>query len=192
VEPAPEYVHWLFAVGFLVLGLCLLAEAIAGRDVYARRAWRAYLWPGFLFGMGLGMWPVMTFFTSSTIHMLAHGAWAQAMLLTGAVELGLARGKLRSPYWMLVTAVGLAVSGAALLVHEENGWLYSRSAFLHHLLGWFAVGAAVFPAGRAFRPRSPVFRAGFALTLIAVAVLLFAHRDAAEIFGHFGGTVAGR
>ena len=131
--PKAEFVHWWFATGFLIIGVVLLAEAIVGEEVWRRRIWRAYLWPSFLFVMGLLMWPVMTFYTNSTIHMLAHGSWAQAMMFAGAVELALVRGKLRNPAWRLATAAALAVSGAAILIHEQNGWLYARAAFLHHV-----------------------------------------------------------
>lgn len=133
--PRAEMVHWLFATGFVLLGLCVLAEALVGEEVWRRRAWRAYLWPGLAFGMGVLLWPVMTFFTNSAIHMVAHGSWAQAMMLAGGAELGLARGKLRNPLWRLATPFAFAVSGAALLVHEQNAWLFARAAFLHHLLG---------------------------------------------------------
>src|SRR6266576_1553362 len=95
--PEAEFVHWWFATGFLIIGLLLFAEALVGEAVWRRRPWRVYLWPSFLFLMGVLMWPVMVFYTNSTIHMLAHGSWAQAMMLAGAAELGLARGKLRSP-----------------------------------------------------------------------------------------------
>src|SRR5207249_12065849 len=47
------------------------------------------------------LWPVMTFFTNSTIHMVAHGSWAQVMMLAGGAHLGLASGKLQSRYWRL-------------------------------------------------------------------------------------------
>ena len=79
MEPPAEHVHWLFATGFLLLALCLFARAVVGDEVWSRRAWRAYLWPSLLFGLGVLMWPVMVFFTNSTIHMVAHGAWAQSM-----------------------------------------------------------------------------------------------------------------
>src|SRR5438876_7162714 len=98
MQPPAEHVHWLFATGFLFLGLCLLGEALVGTEVWRRRAWRAYLWPGITFLMGLLMWPVMTFFTNSTIHMLAHGAWAQVLMLAGATELAVVRGKISSPW----------------------------------------------------------------------------------------------
>ncbi len=98
MEPPAEVVHWMFGTAFVFLGLCLLAETIVGRDVWRRRAWRAYLWPGIAFLMGILMWPVMVFYTSSAIHMLAHSAWAQALMLVGAAQLGLVRGKLRSPH----------------------------------------------------------------------------------------------
>src|SRR5919108_5026964 len=140
--PKAEFVHWWFATGFLILGLLLLAEAVVGEEVWRRRAWRRYLWPSFLFLMGVLMWPVMVFYTSSTIHMLAHGSWAQAMMLAGAAELGLARGKLHSRYWRIATTLGFAVSGAAILIHEQNGWLFARAAFLHHAIGWTLLAGA--------------------------------------------------
>src|SRR3954452_8859103 len=153
--PPAEHVHWLFAAGFVLLGLCVLAEAVVGPDVWARRAWRPYVWPGLVFLMGVLLWPVMVFFTNSAIHMVAHGAWAQTMMLCGAAELALVRGKLHSGLWRLATPFALAVSGTAFLVHEQNPWLFSRSAFLHHLIGWTMIVCAVFPLGRALRPRAP-------------------------------------
>ncbi len=182
--PPPEAVHWMFATGFLVLGLCQLAEALVGSAVWERRAWRAYLWPATAFLMGLLMWLVMVFFTYSTLHMLAHSAWAQAMMLAGAAQLGLVRGKLKSEYWELTMALAFFVSGIAFLVHEQNEWFFSRSAFLHHALGWTLVAGSLFPAARAFHPRSGLFRSGYALTMLTVAVLLYCHRDVAPIFGH--------
>ena len=88
--PQAEMVHWWFATGFLVLGLLLVAESIVGRETWARRPWRRYLWPGLMFLLGVCMWPVMTFYTNSTIHMIAHGSWAQVLMLAGGAELGLA------------------------------------------------------------------------------------------------------
>jgi hypothetical protein len=184
MQPPAEHVHWLFATGFLILGLLLLAEAIVGEAVWRGRAWRAYLFPGTLFLMGLLMWPVMTFFTSSTIHMLAHGLWAEVMMLAGATELALVRGKLTSPRWRLTLALAFVVSGTAFLIHEQNPWLYQRSAFLHHALGWLLVVATVVPFARAFQPRSVALGSAFALVFVTVAVLLYADRDVAPVFGH--------
>ena len=184
MQPPAEHVHWLFATGFLILGLLLLAEAIVGQEVWRLRAWRAYLFPGTLFLMGVLMWPVMTFFTSSTMHMLAHGAWAEVMMLAGATELALVRGKLRSPLWRLSAALAFVVSGAAFLIHEQNPWLYQRSSFLHHTLGWLLVAATLVGLLRAFRPRSVAVGSAFALVFVVVAVLLYADRDVAPIFGH--------
>src|SRR4029077_4898350 len=59
MQPPSEHVHWMFATGFLFLALCLVARAIVGPEVWDRRRWRAYLWPGLVFFMGLMMWPVM-------------------------------------------------------------------------------------------------------------------------------------
>jgi len=184
MEPPAEVVHWMFGVGFLFLGLCLLAEAIIGREVWRRRAWRAYIWPGIAFLMGVLMWPVMVFYTSSAIHMLAHSAWAQALMLVGGAQLGLVRGKLRSSMWELTLPLALLVSGFAFLIHEQNPWFFSRAAFLHHAIGWTLLVAAIFPLGQALQPRRFAWSAGFAMTWIVVAVMLFCDRDLAPIFGH--------
>jgi hypothetical protein len=152
--------------------------------VWRQRAWRAYLWPGLAFALGLFMWPVMVFYTNSAIHMLAHGTWAEVMTFAGAVELARVRGKLQSDAWSLAMAAALAVSGIAFLVHEQNSWYFMRSAFLHHLLGWTLLVAAVFPLARTVRPRSNVAAAGFALTFVVIAVALYCDRDVASVFGH--------
>jgi hypothetical protein len=182
--PRAEFVHWWFATGFLGLGLLKAAEATVGPDVWELRAWRRYLWPGLTFLMGVLMWPVMTFYTNSTIHMVAHGSWAQVLMLAGAADLGLAAGKLHSERWRLCSALAMAVSGVAFLVHEQNTWLFSRAAFLHHVLGWTFVAGALFPLVQAFRPRSTAALGGFAAAFLTVAILLYCDRDTASIFGH--------
>ncbi len=184
MQPKAEFVHWLFATGLLMLGLCLLAEAVVGPEVWRKRRWRPYLWPGLAFFMGLMMWPVMVFYTNSAIHTLAHGSWAQVMMLCGCAELALVHGKLRSEWWKLTTALAFFVSGSAFLIHEQNPWFFQRSAFLHHLLGWWLIGCTVFALGRAWRPRTLVFQSGFALTFVGLAVMLYCDRDLAPIFGH--------
>lgn len=184
--PPPETAHWLAAAIALLVGLVVLSEVIVGPEVFRRRVWRAYLWPSLAVGGGVLLWVIAVFSTFSTLHLLAHALWAEAALIAGTVELAVVRGKLRSPSWSLVTACALLVSGVAFLVHEANPWLYSRSAFLHHALGWVLVVSALFPLGQAFRPRRMVWSAGFALTFVVIAVLLFADRDAAPIFGRFG------
>jgi hypothetical protein len=181
--PPAEHVHWMFATGFLLLGLFLFAEVVAGEEVWRRRSWRMYLWPSFLFFMGVLMWPVMTFFTNSTIHMIAHGAWAQVMMGAGAAELGLVKGKLHSPLWRFATPFAFVVSGLAFLLHEQNSWFFQRSSFLHHLLGWTMVVGAAFPLARALRPNWAVANAGIALVFVFVAVALYSDRDLAPVFG---------
>ena len=182
--PHAELVHWFFAAGILFVGLCLLCEAIVGQEVWRLRPWRAYLWPGIAFGLGVLLWPVMAFFTNSSIHMYAHGSWAEVLMLAGGAELGLVRGRLRSPLWRLTWPLAFAVTGIAFLVHEQNPWFFARAAFLHHLLGWtFLLGAAI-PLALVWRPRSAALQSCFALTIVAVSVMLFADRDVAPIFGH--------
>jgi hypothetical protein len=177
-------VHWWFGGGFLTLGLLAGAQALVGDEVWALRPWRRYLLPGLMFAMGVLLWPVMTVYTNSTIHMIAHGSWAQVLMLAGAAELGVAAGKLRSPYWRLTSVLAMLVSGTAFLVHEQQAWFFSRAAFLHHTLGWTLILGAVFPLVQTFRPRSLVAGMGFASVFLLIAVQLFADRDTAAIFGH--------
>ncbi len=191
MTPKAELIHWSFGAGFLLLGLFLLAEAIVGTEVYRMRPWRAYLWPGLAFVLGVLLWPVAVFFTSSTIHMLAHTSWAEAAMLAGAVQLAVVHGRLTSRWWSLTVAAAMVVSGAAFLIHEQNPWLFSRAAFLHHLMGWTLVTAAVFPIGQALRPGRAVWQAGFAASWIALAVLLLCDRDVAPIFGHLSDQAVG-
>ena len=184
MTPPSETVHWMFATGILFLGLLRFAQALAGDEVWRRRTWRLYLWPGLAFAIGVAMWPVMVFYTNSAIHMLAHSAWAQSLMVMGMAELGLAHGKLHSRWWKLATPAAIAITGVAFLVHEQNDWLFARSAFLHHLLGWTLLIGALFPLALVFRPRSIVYQSGFAVLMVAVAVMLYCDRDVAAIFGH--------
>jgi hypothetical protein len=184
--PRAETAHWIAAAVALFVGLVLISELIVGREVFNRRRWRAYLFPSLVIVSSVGLWLITIFSTFSTMHLLAHAIWAQAALAAGAVELALVRGKLRSSAWSLVPAFALFVSGVAFLVHEANPWLYSRAAFLHHLIGWTLVLFSLFPLAQATKPRQLVWRAGFALTFVLLAVMLFADRDAAPIFGRFG------
>ena len=191
MAPPSERVHWLFATGFLILAACLLAQAIVGDDVWDRTAWRRYFFPGFGFLMGLAMWAVAGLAGGSTIHMLAHYTWAQVMMLAGGAHLALARGKLQHRGWRLTMPLALGVSGLSFLGHEEHGWLYSRSAFVHHICGWTLLVGALFPLGAAFRPRSPFFRLGFAATFVVLAIALFALRDSGPVLGTAPSTARG-
>jgi hypothetical protein len=182
--PRPELAHWLTGAVCLLLGLVLFSEAVVGSAVFRLRAWRAYLWPGIALAGGVLLWVIVVFSTFSAMHLLAHAVWAQAAMIVGALQFAVVRGKLTSPRWSLVTSGALFLSGLAFIVHEQNPWLFSRSAFLHHAIGWVVAVAALFPLAEALRPRALVWRAGFALTFVAVAVLLFADRDLAPIFGH--------
>ena len=148
------------------------------------RRWRLYLWPSIAFAIGVLLWPVSVFYTNSTLHMLAHASWAEVAMLAGAIQLALVRGKLTSRWWTLSLCVTLLVSSAAFLIHEQNPWFFSRAAFLHHAIGWTLLVAAIFPLGQALQPRRFAWSAGFAMTWIVVAVMLFCDRDVAPIFGH--------
>jgi hypothetical protein len=53
------------------------------------------------------------------------------------------------------------------------------------------VVSALFPLGAALLPRRAVWAYGFAITWIAVAVMLFADRDIAPIFGHLSDLAGG-
>jgi hypothetical protein len=123
--------------------------------------------------------------------MIAHASWAEVAMLAGAVELALVRGKLTSRWWTLTLSVTLLVSAAAFLIHEQNPWLFSRAAFLHHAIGWTLLVAAIFPLAQTLQPRRGAWSAGFALTWVVLAVMLFCDRDIAPIFGHLSDLAGG-
>jgi hypothetical protein len=187
--PRAEIAHWVAASVALLLALILLSEIIVGSEVFRRRAWRAYLWGAVALCGGVLMWVIAIFSTFSTMHLVAHSLWAEAAMIGGAVQLAVVRGKLTSPRWSLVTSGAIFFSGIAFLVHEQNDWLFSRSAFLHHTIGWTLVFAAFFPLGAAIRPKKMIWSAGFALMWVALAIMLYADRDTAPIFGHLYGVV---
>jgi hypothetical protein len=184
MQPHAEMVHWLFGAGILFLGLCLLCEGIVGTEVWRRRRWRAYLWPSIAFGLGVMLWPVMAFYTNSAIHMYAHGSWAEVAMLAGGAELGLVHGRLKSPLWRLTWPLAFVVTGSAFIIHEQNPWLFARSAFLHHTLGWTFIVMAIFPLALLWRPRSVALQTGFAVLVVIVSIQLFSDRDVAPVFGH--------
>jgi hypothetical protein len=190
--PRAEIAHWLAASVVLFFGLVLFSEAIVGTEVFRRRRWRAYLTPSMALVGGVLLWIIVVFSTFSTMHLLAHAVWAQVAMVAGAVQFAIVREKLTSPRWALVVAGALLFSGLAFVVHEQNSWLFSRSAFLHHAIGWTLVVASLFPLGQALQPRRVLWQAGFALTFVAVAVLLYADRDVAPIFGHLSEFAGGR
>ena len=128
-------------------------------------------------------------FAGALLHTLNHGLFKSLLFLGAGVVVrakgtreidrlgGLAR---RIPR----TALAFLVSGGALLMHEQNGWFYARSAFLHHLIGWTMITGAVFPLLRSFRPRAAALQTGFAVVFIVLSVSLYCDRDIAPVFGH--------
>ena len=183
--PPAEHVHWMFATGFLLLALFLLAEVIVGEEVWRRRTWRMYLWPSFLFLMGVLMWPVMTFFTNSTIHMVAHGAWAQVMMLAGAAELGLVRGQAAQRALAPRDAVRVPRLRARVprCTSRTRGSSSARRSCTTSSAGrWSSARCSRSRArsGRGGRSRTPVSRSCSSSSRCA----LFADRDLAPVFGH--------
>ena len=190
--PRAEIAHWLAGSAVLLLGLVLLSEVIVGTEVFRRRRWRAYLWPSLALAGGVLLWVIVAFSTFSTMHLLAHAVWAQVAMVAGAVQLAIVRGKLASPRWPLVISGGLLLCGPrSSSTSRTTGSTRARRSSTTPSGGrssWRRSSRW----GRRFWPRRAFFQAGFALTFVAVAVLLFADRDVAPIFGHLSDTAGGR
>ena len=165
----------------------MLAEAIVGRTTSgAAGRWRIYLWPGLAFALGVLMWPVMTFFTNSAIHMVAHGAWAQALMVMGAAELGLARGQAAEPLVEARDAGRRWPSRArrSSCTSRTPGSSPARRSCTTWSAGRWSLGVAL-PA----RARLPAALGRAAVRLrdrcsSRSSVMLFSDRDVAPVFGH--------
>ena len=159
MQPHAEMVHWFFGAGILFVGLCLLAEAIVGTEVWRMRPWRAYLWPGLAFALG-----VAALAGDGAVHELGDPHVRARLVGRGADARRRRRARARPRPAPLAAGGGSPgrshslVSGTAFIVHEQNSWFFARSAFLHHLLGWTFIAWRVFPLALIWRPRSAVLR----------------------------------
>ena len=141
-------------------------EAVVGDEVWQRRAWRAYLWPGLLFGLG-----VADVAGDGLLHELddPHDRPRRLGPVDDARRRRRARARAREAAqrraWRLAMPLALVVSGAAILVHEQNGWFFARAAFLHHVVGWTLSSAR---SSRSSAPSGPA-RPGWQLGVRAHA-----------------------
>ena len=142
-----------------------------------------------LFGLGVFMWPVMVFFTNSTIHMLAHSAWAQMMMLAGARR---ARARQREAQERVVEAVRAArVRGLGRGVSDPRGEPVALLA-----LGVRPPRVRLDPARRRALPARRRVQAALARlhgrlrarAASPIAVALYTSRDVAPVFGHLDPT----
>ena len=148
MQPPAEMVHWLFATGLLLLGLCLVCEGIVGAEVWRMRAWRIYLWPGLVVRDGR---PDVA--RDDLLHQLGDPHVRARLVGRGAD----ARRRRRAGARARQAQVALVASHDAVRLrrhrHRRSSstsrtrWFFARSAFLHHLLGWTFLIAAVFPLG---------------------------------------------
>ena len=185
MTPPSETVHWMFATGILFLGLLRSPRRSPARRSGAAARGGSTCGPGSRSRIGVAMWPVMTFYTNSAIHMLAHSAWAQALMVMGAAELGLAHGKLHSRWWKLATPVALAVTGPrSSSTSRTTGSSRARRSCTTCSAGRSSSARSSRSRSSSGRARA-VLQSGFAIVLIvAVAVMLYCDRDVAPIFGH--------
>ncbi len=155
MQPPAEHVHWLFATGVLLLGAapprrgdrrsrglapaCLAGISLAVAALRDRRADVARDGPLHQFGdpharpQRLG--------TDDDARGRGRARSRQRQAQERAAGDWRRRSRSRS-------------RASAFLIHEANPWLYSRSAFVHHVCGWTLLLGALFPLGAAFKPRS--------------------------------------
>ena len=108
----------------------------------------------------------MVFFTNSTLHMLAHGIWAQVLMLAGATELALVRGKVRargggSAWRPRSSSPALRSSSTSRTTGSSSA---PRSCITCSAGRCSSARSSRSPA--AIRPRSQVAATGFALTFV--------------------------
>ena len=123
---------------------------------------------------------------SEHVHWLfATGVLLLALLLLAEAIVGSEvwrRRKWRAYLWPSIL-FGLGVVMWPVMVLFTNSCVV-LSVFVHHICGWLLLIGALFPLGAAFKPRSLVYNAGYALVIVGVAVALYTSRDVAPVFGH--------
>ena len=188
MQPPAEHVHWLFATGFLLLGLCLLGEAIVGNGgVAAARRGALYLWPGLAFALG-----VLHVARDDVLHELgdpharARGVGAGADARRARPSSRSSAGKLQSRWWRLaMTAALRRLRRARSSSTSRTRGCSSARRSCTTCSGWTLLVGAIFPLARAVRPRSQC--AGDRLRArrsSSSRVMLYCDRDVAPIFGH--------
>lgn len=163
--PLPWENHRLFGAGFLVLGVILLVEALAG-GVWHRASWRSDLWPAFLMVLGWGLIAVAFVDPNDRIIHFLMGA---VMLAAGVAERRYRHGRTTLSTTNLFVAPALIAGGLEVGVFHSHGAMTSDAFLAHALLGATAVTIA---AARMFASGNPqsVLRA----SLVAVLVLVLA------------------
>ena len=129
-----------------------------------------YLWPVALLCRSASRCGRSTvLFTSSTMHTIAHAAWAQVAMLAGAAGFGLAAGKLRNPALGAHDAARVRGLRRCLSSSTSRTDGCSRARrFVHHACGWVLLGGAVVALALALRPRSTALGTAFALTFVVL------------------------
>jgi hypothetical protein len=162
--PAPGEAHQFFGAAFLLLGLLLIAEAIAG-GVWHRSRQRTMIWPLAVLFLGAGMFVVALFDpTDRLIHftvglLLMAAGWAEARYRLRQIS--------RARSDLFVIPALLATSFELGVVHARGE---VNTVAAHVLLGLCVAAIAVI---RLYQARLPSSLPRAAAMSVAVIVMAF-------------------
>jgi len=164
--PLPWENHRLFGAGFLLVGVLLLVETLAG-GVWFRRAWRRDLWPAVLLVLGWGLIAVALIDPNDRV---IHSLMGVMMIMAGVSERRYRHGQATLAGANLFVAPALFAGGMEVGVFHSHGGMTSQAFLVHSLLGLTAMLMAPARLYIAREPRSP---ARHAVLIVLVFVLAF-------------------
>jgi uncharacterized membrane protein HdeD (DUF308 family) len=163
--PNPGENHHLFGAAFLLLGVLLVVEALAGR-VWHRNRWRTAIWPTTIMYLGIGMIVVTALDTSQRP---IHFTIGMIMLVAGWMEFRYRLGEVsrRSADMFVIPAL---IAGALEIGVFHFHGTFNNAGTVHVLLG---ITTAVMVAVRLLQSRQPLSMPRHAfMGVMAVALAL--------------------
>jgi hypothetical protein len=164
VIPLPWENHRLFGAGFLLVGVVLLVESLAG-GVWHRSAWRREAWPAVLMFLGWGLVAVAVIDPHDRIIHLILGC---VMIGAGLAERRYRAGEMRLAVASVFVMIAMVAGGLEMGVFHSHGAMTSQPFLTHALLG---ITAALVAPVRYYWSRSPQSMARYALLGAVVLVL---------------------
>ncbi len=164
VIPLPWENHRLFGAGFLLLGIVIIVESLAG-GVWFSASWRRQIWPAALMLLGWGLVAVAFIDPQDRIIHLLMGT---VMIVAGVAERRYRYGEMRLATANVFVMLALVAGGMEVGVFHSHGTARSEPFLVHSLLGFTA---AMMAPARYYWARAPQSVPRYALIGVLALIL---------------------